>query len=270
MAQDVESLGCRLVVDRNSATWTLTEEKRQKWSSEISSALDAGELGSEEAGRFAGRLMFGAQRVFGRVGRAALRPLFIRQGQPHRRRLASRLRCALRWWLEYLSTNPQQTARPRPSSQQPEWCLYTDAESTGHVGAVLVRVADGRMWHLEAQTPRCIRKALLCRETQIIAHEAAAVVVGLATFGRWMAGQRAVLFVDNQPVLNMLIKGWSRSEDTNDLVDWCWMQLATLGIDGQFEYVASKANIADGPSRRDISLLKELGSTECVAEWRVH
>ena len=65
----------------------------------------------------------------------------------------------------------------------------------------------------------------------------------------------------------MLIKGWSRVEDANDIVDGAWLQLARCGTNMQFVYVASKANLADGPSRRDLGLMQHLGSQPVDAVW---
>ena len=65
----------------------------------------------------------------------------------------------------------------------------------------------------------------------------------------------------------MLIKGWSRVEDANAIVDGVWLQLASGGTNAQFEYVASKANLADGPSRRDLRLMSHLCSQRVDAVW---
>ena len=40
-----------------------------------------------------------------------------------------------------------------------------------------------------------------------------------------------------------------------------WLHLASLGTDLYAARVESKANIADGPTREDLSLLAELGAT---------
>ena len=73
--------------------------------------------------------------------------------------------------------------------------------------------------------------------------------------------------MDNQATMNMMVKGWSRVQDTNDLVDACWLAIAKSAIDVHFVYVASKAKLADGPSRRDLSLLRSLESLPQGAVW---
>ena len=40
-----------------------------------------------------------------------------------------------------------------------------------------------------------------------------------------------------------------------------------LRCDVWFEYVRSKANIADLPSRGDLALVRELGATEVLVRW---
>ena len=47
----------------------------------------------------------------------------------------------------------------------------------------------------------------------------------------------------------MLIKGYSHKSDANDIVETAWHLMAALSLDVHFEYVPSKRNIADGPSR---------------------
>ena len=84
-----------------------------------------------------GRLSFASQRVFGRVGRAALR--FIewhrRPGSPCS--MSRRLVAALEWWLAYLAAAPARTiGGGEQLAAIPDWVLYTDAEGEGGVGAV--------------------------------------------------------------------------------------------------------------------------------------
>ena len=55
------------------------------------------------------------------------------------------------------------------------------------------------------------------RKTQIHLYELLAVVCAWETFGQQLAGHRVTVFIDNQCALNMLIKGWSRADDANEL-----------------------------------------------------
>lgn len=75
----------------------------------------------------------------------------------------------------------------------------------------------------------------------------------LAAVRRWASrfspGDRVLFFIDNQAVWASLCKGSSRENDLNDLVSEILHEIDKSGIRPWFEWVPSKANIADLPSR---------------------
>ena len=142
--------------------------------------------------------------------------------------------------------------------------MYTDSESTGHIGAVLVSVESRQVWHIEDDVPCGLKRKLRRRATQINPYEAAAVLCALATFAPMLNGERVVVFIDNGAALGAVVKGWARPPDINMIIEGCWAILATHGIDAQFEWVPSKSNLADAPSRRDVALLSAMNSERMV------
>ena len=82
--------------------WALDGAKRETWLGDIRRQLASGVKEPGEAAKLYGRLAFGGQRVFGRVGRAALRPL-ARQQRGSATRIAGRLSSALAWWEAFLT-----------------------------------------------------------------------------------------------------------------------------------------------------------------------
>ena len=149
----------------------------------------------------------------------------------------------------------------------PEWVLYTDAEGWGGVGAVLVHVASGACQHIVSSVPRRVQRALLPRRTQINVFELLAVLMALESYGPVLSGCRVVCFVDNKAALGMLVKGWSRADDANAIAAQCWWTMAALGIEIFWEYVPSKLNLADGPSRSKAEEVLSLGSEVVEANW---
>ena len=77
-------------------------------------ALQADELAPEHVGRLVGSLAFGALSVFGRVRRAALRPLVWRQLRLCAKRLIASRRSALNWWRRFLEDHPCRGVSQRP------------------------------------------------------------------------------------------------------------------------------------------------------------
>ena len=75
----------------------------QKWLRAICSAIESGKLQPGDASKLVGRLAFGAQFAFKRLGRAMLRPLYAQQYAPLKGgRVGPFLLMALRWWKQVL------------------------------------------------------------------------------------------------------------------------------------------------------------------------
>ena len=58
-----------------------------------------------------------------------------------------------------------------------------------------------------------------------------------------------------------LKKGGGHNDECNMVIGKLWLQVADLDCDLQVARVESKANVADGPSRDDFSMLNSLGAT---------
>ena len=86
----VRSIVGELSVQIDGVCWALDGAKRETWMGDIRRHLASGVMQPGEAAKLYGRLAFGGQRVFGRVGRAALRPE-ARQQRDRSTRIAGRL-----------------------------------------------------------------------------------------------------------------------------------------------------------------------------------
>ena len=97
------------------------------------------------------------------------------------------------------------------------------------------------------------------------------------------ASSGVIQWIDNTGALAGLIKGYTKALDLGLIVNSYHAMAAGLGVDTYFEYVRSKANVADFPSRFERGKLREalvdagLGHlyvewVECVlptfAEWK--
>ena len=74
--------------------------------------------------------------------------------------------------------------------------------------------------------------------------------------------RRVIHFVDNTSALHCILNGYSRVPDTSWMVNLFHCFNCSLRAQVWWEYVASKANPADGPSRQDFTLMQQLNAME--------
>ena len=136
--------------------------------------------------------------------------------------------------------------------------LYSDAESTGRIGAV-AQLPCGRVEFLAGRLPRAWRRALLHRRTNIVGFELLAALA--AVFSLCPAALRyasVVHYIDCTPALACVVRGFSKKEDLALIAGRLWFELSALDVKYEARYVHTKDNLADGPSRGDFSLMLEL------------
>ena len=61
-----------------------------------------------------------------------------------------------------------------------------------------------------------------------------------------------------------VVRGFSRKEDLSLIAGGLWYEIVDLNIHYRAEYVASKKNLADGPSRGDLTLMRVAGADEVL------
>ena len=143
------------------------------------------------------------------------------------------------WWVSALK-NP----KPRLVPLRPirPCVVYTDACGEGHLGAVLCH-PTGVTTHGHA--PRWMYRA----GGGIYEWELLAALLGLCLVIRYTKNTPVVLFVDNQAALAALISGNGDSDLANQICGAFWALAASAAINVWIEYVPSKLNVADAPSR---------------------
>jgi hypothetical protein len=141
---------------------------------------------------------------------------------------------------------------------------YSDAESTGSVAAVFV--CDGCMYYMQASITRRVMRILRDRLTNIVAYELIAAILAVIVADRLLPANVGIRhFVDSKPALGCILKGSSPQDDLNSLAGYVWFAAGSRMRAYWGQYVPSKANLADAPSRGDASLLIQLGAkrVEC-------
>jgi len=83
-----------------------------------------------------------------------------------------------------------------------------------------------------------------------------AAIAAYFTYPTLFAGRAVNHFVDNTVALSALVHGYSGKPDLAKMVNAFYLQAAGLRTSVYFDYVPSKANIADLPSRDAIDELE--------------
>ena len=119
-------------------------EKVKKWTLQIETALRENHLPAGDAAKLVGRLLFGAQYIFRKMGRAMLRPLYQQQFDPlPGGRIGASLRLALVWWAQVLSGAVHEKI-PLQVVPNPQVELFCDTRSTPpRVAAVMYKESRG-------------------------------------------------------------------------------------------------------------------------------
>ena len=99
------------------------------------------------------------------------------------------------------------------------------------------------------------------RKTYIAQMEMMAALTPLRTRPRRFRGRRVLHFIDNTVTLSALVHGYAGKEDMATMVNAYHAMCASMAARVYFDYVPSKANLADLPSRGDYLIPTMLGAT---------
>ena len=112
-----------------SNTFNLTRQRVSQLTCMVKDILESSHLHPSMAGKVWGRLEFCCTQMFGRFGRAKLRPFSRRQHEHRRIWLNHQLTSALKWWLEILSCSPPRVI-PTNLSERRRIVSYSDGEGS--------------------------------------------------------------------------------------------------------------------------------------------
>ena len=173
--------------------------------------------------------------------------------------MTSRLRAACSWWVEFLTVRP--AAWRAGAASRPTAHLWTDAAGESRWLAAVVRANGAWFWTRSRVPPEVWAQFTPGGDAQIGMQELLAVALGYYTFSDMLAGLHVFSFIDNTAVLFNLLHGGASAEDINMSVGKMWLDFAHYKIAFYGVRVESKANVADGPTRDEISILEQLGAT---------
>ena len=252
-------LGATVIVDwpGKSMQTHVAEAKAERWREILLRLLNEGKCSRQEAAAMAGRLSFSVTTSANRVGRAFIKPFYAQQMAPlHGNAISERLEWAIQWFAVYLEKLP--VAMHRGFAQRQLVVTWHDAAGESRWVAAVIRVKSKYFW-TRIRTPQHLWDQLTPREDEQIGfQELLGAVLVLGTFAEWLSGTLWVSFGDNDGVTYALAKGGGHNEECNMVIGKLWLAVAELDTDLHVARVESKANIADGPSRDDISMLNQL------------
>ena len=93
------------------------------------------------------------------------------------------------------------------------------------------------------------------------------IVLAIGTWPHIFRNVVWTAWIDNQGVLHGILKGSMNGPESNALVGSMWLYLAEQDVDLYCGRVESKANIADGPTRYDLSIIYSLQASFCSPAW---
>ena len=135
----VTLLGLEVSMQAEASYWKLSSDKAEQWVEQISRYLSMDRLTPTEASKLSGRIAFLNTHVFGRLGRALLRPIIWRQiDTTGSTRLTKRLRWSLIWFRRVLQEQWQRRVPYSLDELKETMLIYTDAESNGYVATVMI------------------------------------------------------------------------------------------------------------------------------------
>ena len=228
-----------------------TESRVRKINFTILEALSGDTLRPTEASSLAGKLQFTTTALYGKVGRAACKPLYARAHSSHRRfNLSPTLRAALLWLLRSISWAPRRSIRLTDQSRPQVRALVDASSSKGHGGWLGVILSlPGASWCTTWKMPAEVLQILKPRGNYIQFLEMASAILLFDTFGDLLKGADLVLYCDNTAQEGALTKGFSTAWDMAVVAGVFWELAGRSDCDVWIERVPSELNLADCPSR---------------------
>ena len=229
-----------------------------------------GRLTPSHASKLRGKLFFLCLAAFACVGRAPLRAFTERQYSRARGESASRLDGALvgaiAFFLAVLPSLPSREIQLERVHYSPV-LIWTDASWEQGVGALGIVVyfprangGRGLFMYSYMVVPAWLISLLVPKAQHIGQLEILAAVCAYLSIPKLLVGEHVIHMVDNTSAIYSLVRGYSSKPDSAALVNIFHVLCAAIGVRVLYDYIESKANVADLPSRLDFAYLIALGA----------
>ena len=250
----------------------IKNDRRQKLLRALQALLDSRKCTPASASSMRGKLYFTAGTCFGRIGVPALQAFTNRQ-YSSATRLTPALTAAILFFIALLTDPPPKVTQFIRSTRK-VLLVWSDAmlqDGVGRLGFVVHDPSDDLTLYSSYLVPQWMllmfAHPLHCiGQLEIMA--ALMVYITLDSYDPDMVRDRDIIhFVDNTSAIMGLYKGYSPSPDSCRLIQIFHLLMARMNFRVWWEWVASKANISDLPSRDDYDLLIRWAATWVAPEW---
>jgi hypothetical protein len=234
-----------------------TDARIQELCADLQAVLDEDKLNAKVAQRLRGRMQFAESQLFGRTGRRCLKVLG-EFAEGRRLRLQCKDKFFINLFKELLQCNvPREVCALGHSNV----IVFTDAcyerdSLTWPCGLGGVFCEGNERFYFSLEVNEHVRSILgeLVKKQIIFEAETLAAVVAFILWKQRFANKRCILFVDNEGTKFSLLKGSSDNSTVDMLAGFFAEHEASVHTITWLARVPSKSNLADHPSRNDVSL----------------
>ena len=221
--------------------------------------LKSGSMSHGQAASLRGKLYFAATSAYGKVGRAALQPILQRQEGKGRSadRLTPSMVLSLKFFITLLNHMPDREI-VLGSNRRAPLLVWSDASwerGVGWLGFVVYDPDCRRFHYSDSPVPVHVLDFFVHKKQKIGQCEILAAAAVYTSMPDLFKGREAIHWIDNTSAISCLLHGYSGKVDSALLVNAFHLFNAGLRVRIHFEYVESKANVADLPSRQEFTYL---------------
>ena len=231
---------------------------------EVNTILETCRLKKSAANKLRGRMQFAENQIFGRLNRRCLKAI-AEHATIADERISFQMNILLKEFLESLSAN-----RPRCVNAKScqTWFIFTDAfyeqeaQPCAGTGGVLISPM-GQILEFFSEALHDDLAVSLGHGTKgtiIFEAELLAVWIAVKTWCKFFANSLLVIYVDNDSVRGAYAASTHRAGATGRLLERLNRTEENLQVDVWIARVPTKCNIADKPSRFDITELLNIGA----------
>ena len=173
-------------------------------------------------------------------------------------RLTPAMVLSLKFFITLLHHMPDREIVLNGAARRPPLLVWSDASwerGVGWLGFVVYDPTQARFFYSDSPVPDHVLEFFVQKKQKIGQCEILAASSVYTSMPDLFRGREAIHWIDNTSAISCLLHGYSGKLDSALLVNAFHLFNAGLRVRVHFEYVESKANVADLPSRQEFTYL---------------